>query len=142
MMRLEHINMVVRDMADTLRFYQNAFPHWVVRTQGQSNWYGSIRKWLHFGDDYNYLTFNDGGENAPRELRSNDMGVAHLGFEVKNLQALHSRMEAAGYQPSHRGAEHPHRQNLYYIDPNGFEVEFVEYLSDLPSERNLLDQDE
>jgi hypothetical protein len=26
---------------------------------------------------------------------------------------------------------------VYFIDPNGFEVEFVEYLSDIPAQRNL-----
>lgn len=136
-MRIEHINMVVKDMPSTLAFYQSAFPHWQIRTQGKGDWYGTARQWLHFGDEYNYLTFNDAGTNQPRDLRSNDMGIAHLGFEITNLDALQQRMNENGFSPSHAGATHPHRRNVYYIDPNGVEVEFVEYLSDVPAERNL-----
>lgn len=135
-MRLEHVNMVVSDMDETLRFYQAAFPHWQIRTQGQGDWYGVPRQWLHFGDDYNYLTFNDNGKNRPRDLKTNDLGIAHLGFEIKNLQALTNRMADNGFSVSHTGAKHPHRRNVYYIDPNGVEVEFVEYLSDIPAQRN------
>ena len=139
MMRLEHVNIVVRDMKLTLDFYQAAFPHWAIRTQGKGDWYGVTRNWMHFGDDYNYLTFNDNGQATPRSLRSNDLGVAHLGFEVKNIAALKKRMENAGHEPSHAGAQHPFRKNLYYIDPNGLEIEFVEYLSDIPLLRNQSD---
>ncbi len=34
------------------------------------------------------------------------------------------------------GKNNQQLENAYFIDPNGFEVEFVEYLSDLPCERN------
>ena len=46
-------------------------------------------------------------------------------------------MSNAGFDISHQGPEEPFRRNVYYIDPNGFEVEFLEYCSDLPAERNL-----
>ena len=131
-MRLEHVYMVFSDMAETLRFYQAAFPHWQIRTKGHGEWYGVRRQWIHFGDDYNYLTFNDNGLNHSRNLKSNDLGVAHLGFEIKNLASLIQRMEVLGYKIAHTGAEHPYRRNVYYIDPDGAEIEFVEYLSDIP----------
>ena len=47
------------------------------------------------------------------------------------------RLQAAGYPVDIEGAAHPHRRNLYYLDPAGFQFEFVEYLSDEPAERNL-----
>jgi len=47
-------------------------------------------------------------------------------------------MQNAGFEPFNHGPEHSFRQNLYYIDPNGVEVEFVEYMSDEPRERNAL----
>ena len=37
----------------------------------------------------------------------------------------------------HPGPDEPHRRNVYFVDPDGMDVEFVEYLSDLPAERNL-----
>ena len=95
MVHLEHLNLVVRDIPASVKFYQAAFPHWRIRQQGESQWNGKDRKWLHIGDDYQYLTDKD-----------------------------------------HDGAIEPFRKNVYYVDPNGFEVEFVEYLSDDPEERN------
>lgn len=136
MIKLEHLNLVVEDMQSTLDFYQTAFPHWQIRTRGESDWYGTKRQWLHFGDDYNYLTFNDNGSGEARNLKSNDLGLAHIGFKVSDLNAMNTRMSKAGFEPSHQGVEHAFRANLYYIDPNGIEVEFVEYQSDIPAERN------
>lgn len=136
MTRLEHVNLSVKDMTSTLAFYQAAFPHWQVRTRGQVNWYGTDRNWLHFGDDYNYLAFSDSGTGENRALTSAQVGLAHFAFDVCNLDNLIKRMAKAGYQFSSHGGDNPFRKNIYYIDPNGFEVEFVEYLSDKPDERN------
>ena len=65
------------------------------------------------------------------------MGLAHFVFVTHNLDALMARLAEAGFEPDKRGADEPHRRNIYYLDPAGFEVEFVEYLSDVPAERNL-----
>ena len=56
--------------------------------------------------------------------------------EPEYIDALAKRLKAAGFNADKVGAENLYRRNLYYIDPNGFEVEFVEYLTDLPNERN------
>jgi hypothetical protein len=34
------------------------------------------------------------------------------------------------------GAKDEYRSNVYFIDPSGYEVEFVQYHSDLPEHRN------
>ena len=138
-MKVEHVNLVVNDLTETLAFYQAAFPHWSVRGQGQQDWYGTHRRWLHFGDDFNYLTFNDQGTGNNRDLSSSQLGLAHIGFETKNLDAIVQRLHQAGFSKQKSGVEGNHRKNAYFIDPNGFEIEFVEYLSDLPQERNQYD---
>lgn len=46
------------------------------------------------------------------------------------------RLNKVGFTLSKQGSENPFRKNVYFIDPAGFEVEFVEYLSYIPSERN------
>ncbi len=136
MIKLEHLNLVVRDIPETLKFYQAAFPHWKVRHAGNGEWYGKPRKWLHFGDDYQYLTLNDDGEGESRDLSGHEPGLAHFGFVSDNLDALINRLENAGFPVNKDGAEEPYRKNVYFMDPNGFEVEFVEYLSDVPEQRN------
>ena len=136
MLQLEHINLVVNDIPETLRFYQAALPHWQVRDEGDSPWYGKPRKWLHFGDDYQYLTFNDNGEGEPRDLTGHQPGLAHFAFVTNNMDAMIERLAEAGFDIAKDGAGEPHRRNVYFIDPTGIEVEFVQYLSDLPAQRN------
>lgn len=137
MIYLEHLNLVVRDLPAAVKFYQAAFPHWRVRAEGDSEWYGKNRRWLHLGDDYQYLTLNDNGEGDNRDLGGHQTGLAHFGFVTSNLEALIARLTNAGYMISSDGAGEPHRRNVYFLDPDGFEVEFVQYLSDIPAERNL-----
>ena len=137
MIHLEHINMVVTDVDASLAFYQAAFPHWWVREDQRGEWQGKPRRWVHFGDDFQYLVFGDNGEGDNRDLSGHQVGLAHFAFVTHNLEALLARLHAAGFTPAKNGAENLHRRNIYYIDPAGFEVEFVEYLSDLPQERNL-----
>ena len=137
MLHLEHLNLVVNDIPSALTFYQAAFPHWRVRDQGESDWYGEHRKWLHFGDDYQYLTFNDNGSGDNRDLAGHQPGLAHFAFVTGNIDAVIERLAAAGFPVDKEGADEPFRKNAYFMDPAGFEVEFVEYLSDIPEQRNL-----
>jgi catechol 2,3-dioxygenase-like lactoylglutathione lyase family enzyme len=137
MLHFEHVNLVVKDIPATLAFYQAAFPHWRVRESGGSEWAGKHRKWLHLGDDYQYLTLNDNGEGDNRDLEGHQTGLAHFGFVTSNLDAIVHRLADAGFTPAKDGADELHRKNVYYVDPAGFEVEFVQYLSDLPEQRNL-----
>lgn len=129
--------MVVNDISTTLSFYQVAFPHWKIKRQGQSDWYGKTRNWVHFGDDYQYLTFNDNGIGENRNLSSHQVGLAHIGFVTNNLDALIERLEIAGFNNLKKGRIDQFRKNEYFLDLDGFEVEFVEYFSDNPAERNL-----
>ncbi|MGY6555474.1 MAG: VOC family protein [Wenzhouxiangella sp.] len=135
-MRFEHINLTVRDIANSLRFYQAAFPHWKIRGRGQQELQGQRRQWLHFGDDHSYIAFYGGGKGKNRDPQSTQLGVAHFAFETANLDELIQRLSAAGFHPSSLGAAENHRRNAYFIDDDGFEVEFVEYCSDLPARRN------
>jgi catechol-2,3-dioxygenase len=137
MLYLEHLNLVVNDIPAAQTFYQAAFPHWRVRDQGESDWYGKRRKWLHLGDDYQYLTFNDNGEGNNRDLAGHQSGLAHFAFVTGNIDAVIERLAAAGFPVDNDGADEPYRKNAYFIDPAGFEVEFVQYLSDIPEQRNL-----
>ena len=137
MLHLEHVNLVVNDLPAALAFYQTAFPHWQVRASGDGEWYGKPRRWLHFGDDFQYLAFNDHGEGENRDLEGHQVGLAHFAFVTDSIDALIRRMTDAGYAIASDGVKEPWRRNVYFIDPAGFEVEFVQYLSDVPQERNL-----
>jgi catechol 2,3-dioxygenase-like lactoylglutathione lyase family enzyme len=136
MIHLEHLNLVVTDIPTTLTFYQAAFPHWNIRGGGEADWHGKQRNWVHFGDDYQYLTFNDDGVGENRELNGHQVGLAHFAFVTSDIDAVIARLSQAGFNVNKDGAIDEFRKNIYYLDPNGYEVEFVQYLSDIPALRN------
>ncbi|MGS0680986.1 VOC family protein [Shewanella sp. 125m-7] len=136
MMRLEHLNLVVRDIPKTLEFYQAIFPHWQVRGGGKSSWHSVERNWVHFGDDYQYLTFNDDGNEDNRNLSGHQVGLAHFAYVTDDLDGVIERLKAIGHPVDKSGADDLYRRNVYFIDPDGYEVEFVEYLTDIPTLRN------
>ena len=139
MVRFEHANLVVADIEATLDFILTAFPNWSVRGQGEMEWHGKPRRWLHVGDDDYYVTLNDDGEGENRDLTGHRPGLAHLGFVVDDLGGIVERLQAKGHRIDIEGPEHPYRKNIYFLDPAGFQFEFVEYLSDDVGERNRYD---
>jgi len=136
MITLEHINLVVNNIDNSLKFYQAAFPHWSVRGGDKGEWHGKPRNWVHFGDDYQYIALNDNGENKNRDLSGHQVGLAHFAFVTNDIKGMVARLAQAGFTVDKDGAEDEYRDNVYYLDPDGFEVEFVQYHNDLPQLRN------
>ncbi|TDR18465.1 VOC family protein [Marinicella litoralis] len=139
MIHIEHINLIVKDMTATIKFYQTALPHWFIRGKGSGDWYGHPRNWVHFGDEYQYITFNDNGTGENRDLTGHDLGLAHFGLVCNDVKSIIDRLNQAGYAERVAYSCDEYRANVYFIDPNGFEVEFVQYMSDQPKQRNQYD---
>ena len=137
MMRLEHANLVVKEIQPTLDFLQAAFPEWQLRGSGQGEWGEITRRWVHVGNDEYYITLNDNAEGDIREIGGIQPGLAHLGFVVDDLEKLVERLWQQGYAINILGMQHPYRKTVYYTDPAGFQFEFLEYKSDQPDQRNL-----
>lgn len=129
--QLEHVNMRVKDIDETLKFLITALPNFRVRggeRRDDDHW-----NWVHVGTDSTYLCLNEGGE----EVRATKgPGLNHVGFVVEDAESVRVRLEQAGYEEGFVPDPHPHRQRVYYIDGNGIEWEFVEYYSGDPNERN------
>ena len=79
----------------------------------------------------------DNGDEDNRDLAGHSAGLAHLGFVVDDVDSMTERLIAKGYEIDVAGAEHPHRKTFYFRDPAGFQFEFMQYLSDVPEEKNL-----
>jgi len=135
-MKLEHVNLVIKDIEVSLRFYQAALPHWYIRSKGVGQWSGVDRNWVHFGDNYQYIALNDNGVGENRDLSGHQVGLAHFSFVTLNLDAVIARLKKVGFEVDKYGPENEFRKNVYFLDPDGYEVEFVEYFSDLPEEQN------
>lgn len=131
--RLEHANLVVKDLPETIRFLQTAFPEFRVRQQQEGP-----RPWAHVGTDDTYIAISKASKNNTdtRKPYSGSPGFNHLGYEVDDVEAVRQRLLSAGYQESTIPNNHPHRKRVYFYDPDGNDWEFVEYFSDVTELRN------
>jgi catechol 2,3-dioxygenase-like lactoylglutathione lyase family enzyme len=134
-MRIEHANLCVRDIDAMIRFLQTAAPDFRVRADKLDS-EGS--RWVHIGTDEAYIALTKSRQEPVQKWEPylGVPGVNHLGFVVDDVDALHQRMLAAGYEESTPPNAHPHRKRIYFLDPDGNDWEFVQYFSDDPRLRN------
>ena len=133
---VEHVNITVKSLDRTVGFLRTALPSWQVRGQGAMEWYGKPIHWLHIGTATTYLALQDGGEGAGPDWTGHQVGTKHIGIVVPSVDAVVDRLAAAGHAIDHEAGAHPHRRRAYFMDPDGLQFEFIEYLSDRPAERN------
>jgi hypothetical protein len=96
-------------------------------------------RWLHVGTEQSSIALQSGGEGEADqhpEWRSSTLGTKHIGIVVPSLNETLQRLADAGYTPDHWGGAHPFRKSAYVLAREGLQLEFVEYLSSRPSERN------
>jgi catechol 2,3-dioxygenase-like lactoylglutathione lyase family enzyme len=138
--RLEHANLQVRDIDETVRFLQTAFPEFRIRGEGLTvqGW-----RWVHLGNDETYVNLSHAPEAPvePRAPYSAKPGLNHLGFEVDDAEGVRRRLAEAGYVDSTFPNAHPHRTRVYFLDRVGQDWEFVQYHSEDPEKRNDYDDE-
>lgn len=139
---LEHVNIRVPSVAKTQAFLGAAFPDYRVRGSGFNPHYGY---WSHFGNDDEYISLfqseepgRESGHPVAPFTQADTYRLMHVAYVVEDIDAMISRLEEEGFQPASTADldSHPHRRRVYYMDANGLEWEFIEYLSDRPEERN------
>ena len=117
--RLEHAFLFVRDLDKSLAFYGALFPGWTIRWDGRKEGEGT---WVHFGPpgegQPGYLSLC-GGRAAPNG--------EHIGFTHPDVAALSERLAKAGIRKTD-DAEDAHFRRVYFEDPDGHELEFVQRL--------------
>jgi catechol 2,3-dioxygenase-like lactoylglutathione lyase family enzyme len=129
--RLEHANITVGNLDSAVEFLLAAIPEFRVRGKGTGP---DGRHWLHVGSDSSYIALNEAGGDGEPAARWR--GVNHLGFVVDDARAVKRRLQAKGYQEGFIAEPHPYRRRIYFLDRDGNEWEFVEYLSEVVAERN------
>lgn len=135
-MYLEHANITVKSIAEAERFLVKAFPDFSVRGSGVRKSDG--RRWAHIGNQQIYLAFNQCQKHSALDFKDYlQDGVNHLGWVVEDIDQIDQRLQGSGYREiiEHR-EETEHRRRHYYRDGNGFEWEFVEYLTEKNELRN------
>ena len=133
--RLEHANLCVRDLEGMIRFLQTAFPEFRIRGEGITR---EGARWVHVGTDETYIALSESRADAAKQWKpyEGEPGINHLAYEVDDVEVLRNRMTSAGYRDSTPPNSHPYRKRQYFYDPEGNDWEFVQYLSQDPSERN------
>lgn len=121
-MRLEHVNLTVADLDRSIAFYCDLLDLHV-------RWKGPIddtRLGAHVGDDDFYLALFEA--TKPRTIDRDYMrpGVNHFGFVVDDLEATRARLTELGGSV-HLEADYDPGRRIYFLDPDGNEVELVEY---------------
>ncbi|AUT02514.1 bleomycin resistance protein [Nostoc sp. CENA543] len=123
--RFEHLNLACQDIDATMNFYQTLFPDWYVRAEGSNN--GD--RWIHFGNDQFYLALN----NYPGQKRVHqiyeDIGINHVGFVIPDGAAMQELLDKNGVEYYTMAAPET-KYRIYVTDPDGNEIELVEYQPD------------
>ncbi|HAG82473.1 MAG TPA: bleomycin resistance protein [Cyanobacteria bacterium UBA12227] len=123
--RFEHINLSCQDIDASKSFYQTLFPDWYVRAENQE---GSDR-WMHIGNDQFYLALNHNPNHKRVHEIYENLGVNHVGFVIDNGEAMKTHLSKNGIEYYTMTApETKHR--IYVTDPDGNEIELVEYNPD------------
>ena len=134
---LEHANITVSDLDATVAFYQTAFPAFKIRGGGAEAVEGGFKRWLHLGTKDTYVALSQVPETLRvRNLNYDKNGFNHIGFVVGDVNAIAERLSAKGYRKTYPRQEEPSRIREYFADPDGNEIEFVEYLTENWAERN------
>ena len=122
-LRIEHVNVTVRDPEATARLLEAIFG-WHVRWQGPARDGGRT---IHLGAEQHYVALYTG-----RDAHYSDADFAkgqplnHLGVEVDDLDATEAKVVAAGLVPFAHDDYVPGRR-FYFFDPDGIEYEVVSY---------------
>lgn len=132
---LEHANVTVRDVDAAVAFLQAAVPAWRVRGEGRMDWYGKPIRWVHVGDDAQYIALQGGGDGPLPRWAGHALGVKHLGLVVDDLDAAIARLAALGHAVDHPGGDGTLRRAAYYCPDDLVQIELVQYLDPDPATR-------
>ncbi len=139
---VEHANVTVSNLDKAIEFLTTAIPEFAIRKR----FHLDGREWAHVGTSESYIAVV---EEAPTEKPTGErranmdrLGFNHVGFVVPDAATTRSRLRKAGFQGGYNDGElieAPTRTSVYYLDADGNEFEFMQYLTTDIDARNLYD---
>lgn len=121
-MFIEHINMSVSDLEKSIHFYETLFG-FHVRWKGTTS---DDRTAAHIGTDRFYIAMFEATKKDAYQPDYLAVGPNHFGFVVEGLESFRDKLNGFGIS-SHLEGEYDPGRRLYFYDPDGIEVELVEY---------------
>ncbi|MHC4990108.1 MAG: VOC family protein [Planctomycetota bacterium] len=123
-MFLEHVNMTVSDLDRSIDFYSALLG---LRVRWRREATADDRAAAHVGDGRHYIAMFEAPPTAARPSVSYDaVGLNHFGFVVDDLDAARRTLRELGVA-AHNEADYEPGRRLYFFDPDGIEVELVQY---------------
>ncbi len=124
MANLEHVNVTVSDPKATAAWLGAVFD-WKVRWEGDAISGGYT---AHVGDEDSYVALYTPKRaiDDPQHSYTTRAGLNHVGVTVDDIDAVESRVKAAGFRPHNHSDYEPGRR-FYFDDHDGVEWEVVSY---------------
>lgn len=110
---IDHANMMVKDLEESVRFYSELFGLELKKDQPEQD--SKI-----IGNDTVKLCLYQNPENVFIK------GINHIGFHIQNFDEVVSKCESMGITMPYGVIQWEHSRSVYIIDPNGYEVELTE----------------
>lgn len=132
---IEHVNLTVRDIDRAIAFLQAALPAWRVRGGGRMEWHGKTIRWVHVGDEAQYIALQSDGEGPGTVDQPHATGAKHVGIVVPSVDEVVQRLAAAGFPLDHWGGKTARRNSAYLMEGDDIQFEFVEYATANLAER-------
>lgn len=121
--RFEHLNLTCRDLETTQQFYQTLFPDWQVRAYGVGP---TGDRWVHFGNDQVYLALNHDPGSQRTQQPYEGAGINHVGFVIDDGEAFKALLATNNIE-FYTMTSPETRHRIYVSDPDGNEIELVDY---------------
>ena len=150
MQGIDHINIVVSDLERSVDFYTRVLG--MVETRRahlEGDWIDAVVGLSGVEADVVYLEPSEGGLRiellqysspkgtaSPECSRANTVGLRHIAFRVKDIEAFAARLTEAGFPPLSPPTSVPqrvithtagHKVLCYFHDPDGVLLELAEY---------------
>lgn len=138
---VEHANISVSNLDSAVNFFSAALPDFKIRKR----WTIDDDEWAHVGTDSSYVALvmplhSSAPQPDGKRKGMSGFGFNHVGFVVEDVDATQQRLLEAGFKGGYNSGEiieHPSRKSVYFLDSDGNEFEFMQYLAANSSERNL-----
>lgn len=119
--RLEHVHLGVADLDRSLAFYRDALG-FRVRHEDRT----ATGRCAHVGDQHFYVALTERPGVQRSEPTAGRASIYHFGFTTPDLAALRTRLTRAGIEITDE-IERSEGRSLYVHDPDGHEIEIIEY---------------
>lgn len=113
---IDHLNLTVKDLAETVRFWQQLLGFQVLEDMPDLD--GVI-----IGNEEAKLALYEDREFQKTE----NSGFSHMSFHIENFDDIIPLCEQLGITIKYDGVvQWPHSRSIYIEDPNGYEFELAE----------------